>query len=247
MTAKLGPRCTAEYLPDARPLLAADATARVARQPVPVRDWRCVREPHGAPTEHLAMPAGVTGMSCRFSGVLVKPDTCPTCTAGTGPDTYPAAGRVCPDCYTPARPDAGLAAAATTAGLAAAAAPAPGEAGLAAAAPQHADPDDVRRLIDLVQQPGTTAIHVNDGDELLLLLPEADDKAVERSAQALADLFPTVSFLVLAGVTGAVVMPRRPEPTYDELIRHRDNLIMQGVDPEQLAMPTRRLDDPSQA
>jgi hypothetical protein len=67
----------------------------------------------------------------------------------------------------------------------------------------------LRRLLDT---PGSTAISVNDGDELLLLMPEADEATVTQATAALAELFPTVTFLVMCGITGAVVMPRRYTP-----------------------------------
>lgn len=263
MTGKIGPRCPAEHLTDARPLLAAVAAAKVAGRPVPETDWQCVREPHGDRRPHLCMPIGPAGPSVRFAGELVQPGTCPTCSGpsrvtvgmvcqhcGTDydppaddPDTYHERGVYCGEpahCFEPyPGADPGT--------------PYPAEPAPAPAPMPRADPDDVRRLIEIVQAPGTTAVHVNDGDELLLLLPDADEKAVETSAQALADLFPTVTFLVLAGVTGAVVMPPRrvnDTPTYadllashDDMIARRDRLILQGVNPDDLTVPIRPLDD----
>lgn len=64
-------------------------------------------------------------------------------------------------------------------------------------------------LAELLARPGTTAVQVEHGDELLLLLPDADTATTEAAAQTLVDAFPTVSFLLLSGITGAVVMPRR--------------------------------------
>jgi hypothetical protein len=40
-------------------------------------------------------------------------------------------------------------------------------------------------------------------------MPHDDTGTAERAASTLAELYPSVSFLVLAGITGAVVMPRR--------------------------------------
>lgn len=55
-----------------------------------------------------------------------------------------------------------------------------------------------------------TALTLTDGDELLLLAPDLDTAEAENVSAALAELFPTVTFLVLCGAAGAVRMPRRP-------------------------------------
>lgn len=223
------PRCPAVMALAARPVLAAVAAARLAGRPYPPTDWRCVRQAHSGPepTPHLALPLGTTGPSIRFAGEQVDAPVCK-----------------CPD------PEAHARLLTLTAGFEQPTVD--GDEQPEPAEPRHADPEDVRRLIELVERPGTTAVRVNDGDELLLLMPETDDdNRIAAASQALADLFPTVTFLVLAGITGAVVMPRRkPEPpTYDELIARydeqiakRDSLILQGVDPAALLLPVRPLD-----
>lgn len=273
MTAKTGHRCPAVMSTDARPKLAAIESARVAGRTPPAADWQCSREPHTVdqgPTHdvHLALPLGVTGPSVRFDDQTVEP--CPTC---MGP-TRETVGMVCQTCgrdYGP--PDEQPATEAAPIvhaflsdradnectrllpnGLACGGTPhdhaQPVDQALAALnTVKHADPDDVRRLIELVDRPGTTAVLVNDGDELLLLLPDEGDPARTAAASnTLTQLFPTVTFLVLSGVTGAVLMPKRQKPastyanmlaSYEHLIAQRDALIMQGVNPDELNLPVR--------
>lgn len=72
------------------------------------------------------------------------------------------------------------------------------------------------RAAELLNRPGTTAVRVDHGDELLLLMPDADTDLADQAARTLAAAYPTVSFLVLAGITGAVVMPRGCPPACAE-------------------------------
>lgn len=69
--------------------------------------------------------------------------------------------------------------------------------------------DGPQTLDELLARPGVAVVRVEHGDELLVLMPHDDTDTAERAATTLADLFPSVAFLVLSGVTGAVVMPRR--------------------------------------
>ncbi|MEV4122872.1 hypothetical protein [Micromonospora sp. NPDC049645] len=64
-------------------------------------------------------------------------------------------------------------------------------------------------LDELLARPGVAVVRVEHGDELLMLMPHDDTDTAERAATTLAELYPAVSFMVLAGITGAVVMPRR--------------------------------------
>jgi hypothetical protein len=272
MTSKIGPRCPAVMLTDARPKLAAVAAAAMANKPIPPTDWQCTREPHAEPGPthevHLALPLGITGPSVRFEDQTVEP--CPTC-MGPIRETTDMVCQTCGRDYgPPAEPPPADAVPIVHAflsdradnectrllrnGLACGGNPydhaQPVDQALAAFnGVGHADPDDVRRLIELIDRPGTTAVVVNDGDELLLLLPDEGDPARTAAATAtLTQLFPTVTFLLLCGVTGAVLMPKRqtPESTYENmlaayehLIAQRDAMIMQGVNPDDLTLPRR--------
>jgi hypothetical protein len=121
---------------------------------------------------------------------------------------------------------------------------------------RHADPADVRALIELIDRPGTSCLHIADGDELLLLMPEGDDATVEQATRALSDLFPTVTFLVLQGITGAVAITRAgpsdftlaPSDTaayeqlaagHADLAAQRQHLVDQGIPPADLIHPRR--------
>lgn len=261
MTDRIGPRCPYTLGEDWRPVLAAVATARAAGRPAPATDWRCVREPHGTTggEQHLAMPLGVTGRSVRFAASDCDPlpdddDQAPELDpAPVDTDTVPVVHAFYSEdgdreCTRRLRN-----------GLACGAGPYEHmlavDQALAARTPRRvADPNDVDTLVELIDAPGTTCLHIADGNELLLLMPEGDDTMVEQATQALADLFPTVTFLVLQGVTGAIVMPPRtadaPSPGdtaayeqhaagYRDLTARRDNLLDQGAAPADLIHPIR--------
>lgn len=177
-------RCPAVYLDAARPKLAAVESARIARQPIPSTDWRCIRPVHAdhpaAPTEHLATPLGITGPSFRFSAELVQPAPDPE--PGPGPEPHPDGDDEYPG---------------TPYGLT-------GDERVLSLVDQLA-----RRGGGVVRaDPGDTLVLVvPDGDQLIT---RPDGSRVELTSALLADVaaaLPTVSVLVLAGVAGAVVVP----------------------------------------
>lgn len=198
-------RCPAEYLLDARPLLAPVGAARLAKQPEPVLDWQCVRRPHETmkgPTNdlHIAMPLGVHGRSFRFGPELVQPPR-PAGDATEHLTRMLADGEAVPPLAVQ---------------------------GVAHPAPPAGPVED---LVDQLARRGAAAIRVTDGDELLLLMPDAGEQGqadVDKAAESLAALFPTVTFLILQGITGAVAMPRRPAapaPTPAYVHRLLDTLL----------------------
>ena len=267
MTDRIGPRCPYTLAADRRPVLAAVSTARAAGRPIPASDWRCVREPHpnAGGEQHLALPLGVTGRSVRFAAVDAEPLPATAYMPDVAVD--PPAGDTVPVVHAFYSEDGDRECTRRLRnGLACGAGPyehmlAVDQAlDAAGSRPRVADPADVRALVELIESPGTTCVHVTDGDELLLLMPEADDTgAIEQATQALADLFPTVTFLVLQGITGAVLMPPRPQPIdisreltpgevaayeqlaagHSHLTARRAQLIDQGAAPADLCHPIR--------
>jgi hypothetical protein len=197
-------RCTAVYLPAARPLLAAVASRRLAGQPEPSTDWRCTRPPHVGTElpldeQHLAYPLGPAGPSLRFGPELVEQPPAPDCSnlACQHPQTEhddDGGCRLCP-CppydvpYTPPVDD-------------------PADDPATAAAPVVAA-TDLAELVERLARAGAGVVRAEPGDTLLLIIPESNDgsPAVEQVANTVSEFLPGVAVLALYGVAGAVVVP----------------------------------------